>query len=311
MNPIAAILEHYPLMLLDGALATELERKGCNLADPLWSAKILLDQPELIGDVHLDYFKAGADCVITASYQATVQGLTAKGLTIEEALQVISSSVTIARDVRDKYWAEKSNRHNRPKPLVAASVGPYGAYLADGSEYRGNYNITGKELTEFHRSRLDVLIAARPDILACETIPCLDEALALAQLLQEYPKQHCWISFTAKDEHHTCNGELITECGKQLDTFDQVAAIGINCTAPQYVDSLIRQLKEVTAKPVIVYPNSGNQYEPQSKTWIKMADDVSFVDFAKSWNATGARIIGGCCRTTPADIKEIAAWAGR
>jgi homocysteine S-methyltransferase len=309
MNPITSILKHYPLLLLDGALATELESKGCNLADPLWSARVLLDRPELIAAVHLDYFMAGADCVITASYQATVQGLTAKGLTEAEALQVISSSVSIAKRVRDNFWQDNSNRHNRPKPLVAASVGPYGAYLADGSEYRGNYGLTKEELADFHRSRLDVLVAAQPDILACETIPCLEEALALADLLTEYPDQYCWISFTAKDDNQTCNDDAIMECGKRLNNFKQVAAIGINCTAPQYVASLISKLKSVTDKPIIVYPNSGDQYDPLSRKWIKNNAHSCFCDFAKSWYEQGARVIGGCCRTAPSDIKAIAGWA--
>ncbi len=308
MNPIESVLKHYPMLLLDGALATELENKGCNLADPLWSARILFDQPELIAAVHHDYFTAGADCVITASYQATVQGLTARGLTESEALRVISSSVTIAREVRDTFWKDITDRRNRPKPLVAASVGPYGAYLADGSEYRGNYGITRRELSDFHRSRLDVLIATQPDILACETIPCLDEALALAELLREYPNQFCWISFTAKDDSKTCNGDSILECGKQLNAFEQVAAIGINCTAPQYVGSLINKLRSVTDKPIIVYPNSGDQYEPLTKTWIKAESHACFSDLAKNWYEQGAKIIGGCCRTSPADIANIAGW---
>lgn len=308
MNPITTILQRYPLLLLDGALATELERKGCNLADPLWSARVLLEQPELIAAVHLDYLQAGADCVITASYQATVQGLTARGLTEAQAQQVITSSVTIAKKTRDTFWAEQANRHRRPKPLVAASVGPYGAYLADGSEYRGNYGLNREELMAFHRQRLDILVAAQPDILACETLPCLDEALGLAELLQQYPDIYCWICFTARDEEHTCNGDAIIECGKRLNDFKQVAAIGINCTAPQHIIGLINRLKRVTDKPIIVYPNSGDKYDPLTKTWVTDKGASGFSDFARRWHKEGAKIIGGCCRTSPADIREIAAW---
>ncbi len=309
MNPITSVLKHYPLLILDGALATELERKGCDLADPLWSARILLEQPKLIASVHSDYFMAGADCVITASYQATVQGLTARGLTEAAALKVISSAVTLAKEVRDTFWQDTTNRQNRPRPLVAASVGPYGAYLADGSEYHGNYGLCRKELSDFHRSRLDSLIAQQPDILAFETIPCLEEALALAELLTDYPGKYGWISFTARDDAYTCNGDSIIECGKKLNKFEQVAAIGINCTAPQYVASLINKLKNVTDKPIIVYPNSGDQYDPLTKTWVKNSHHTRFCDLAKCWYEQGARIIGGCCRTTPSDISAIARWA--
>lgn len=307
VNPIESVLSHYPFMTLDGAMATELERKGCNLADPLWSARVLLEQPELIASVHNDYFKAGADCVITASYQATIEGLRNKGLNQQQALQVISSSVSIAKEARDVFWQKQSEK-NRPEPLIAASVGPYGAYLADGSEYRGDYTLRHDSLMDFHRQRIEILIAAKPDILACETIPCLEEALALADLIKDYPNQYCWISFTAKDSHHTCNGEPIGECARQLDQYEQVAAIGINCTPPQYVESLINQIKEATTKPIIVYPNSGDSYDPLTKSWLHNNKDSDFSTMSKTWYQAGARIIGGCCRTTPDDIKSIAAW---
>ena len=158
MNPIASILDYYPVLVIDGALATELERRGCDLKDKLWSAKILLEQPEKIKQVHYDYFKAGADCAITASYQATVEGFSKRGLSEEQALTLIQKSVRLAVEARDEFWAEESSRMERAKPFVAASVGPYGAFLADGSEYRGNYGLTAKEMKDFHRPRMKTLI---------------------------------------------------------------------------------------------------------------------------------------------------------
>src|SRR5262245_60294194 len=185
-NPIASILDHHSALVIDGALATELERRGYDLKDDLWSAKILLEQPEAIQQLHFDYFTAGADCVITASYQATVEGFMKRGLNENEAIDLIQKSVKLAIDARDEFWADESNRIGRSKPFVAASVGPYGAFLADGSEYRGNYGLTEKELMDFHRPRMKALTEAGADLLACETIPCLIEAQALTKLLKEF-----------------------------------------------------------------------------------------------------------------------------
>src|SRR5436190_82939 len=176
MNPIENLLQKQPIAILDGALATELEARGCNLNDDLWSARILIEQPELIHQIHLDYFNAGADIAITASYQATIKGFARRGLSKEQSLALMQKSVKIAQEARDEFWSNENNRIGRVYPLIAASVGPYGAFLADGSEYRGDYNLTEGELIDFHRPRVEALIAAGADLLACETIPCLIEA---------------------------------------------------------------------------------------------------------------------------------------
>jgi homocysteine S-methyltransferase len=186
MNPIAPMLNRYPALVIDGALATELEHRGYNLKDELWSAKILLERPEAIKQLHYDYFKAGADCAITASYQATIEGFMKRGLNEEQAIDLIQKSVRLAIEARDEFWSEQSNRAGRSKPFVAASVGPYGAFLADGSEYRGNYGLTEEELADFHRRRMRALIEAGADMLACETIPSPIEARALVRLLGEF-----------------------------------------------------------------------------------------------------------------------------
>ena len=309
MNPIKKIINDFHIMILDGAFSTELERRGCNINDSLWSAKILMENPEIIGQVHYDYFAAGADCATTASYQATVDGFMKKGLSEEEAYKLIKLSVEIAVQQRDKFWAIEENRENRPKPLVAASVGPYGAYLADGSEYKGNYGLTVKQLVDFHYPRMKALVEAKPDVLACETIPCLDEAIAVARLLKKFPGMYAWISFSGKDETHINSGEEIEKCAAALDKFDQVAAIGINCTAPQYVNSLIGEIKKATNKPIIVYPNSGEEYDATLKEWHGNCCGASYGDSAKGWFKSGARLIGGCCRTNPKDIAAIASWA--
>ena len=192
---------------------------------------------------------------------------------------------------------------------MAASVGPYGAFLADGSEYRGDYSLNEDELRVFHRKRMKTLIDAAPDILACETIPCLVEAKALVNLLRESPQTYCWLSFSARDGLHINSGEEMKECARWLSTHEQVAAVGINCTAPEHVGSLIAEIRKGTDKPIIVYPNSGEQYDPKAKIWGGKSDGSSYGEYARKWFEQGAQLIGGCCRTTPQDIREIATWA--
>jgi homocysteine S-methyltransferase len=309
MNPIAAILQTHPIVILDGALATELERRGADLRDSLWSAKILFEVPALIRAVHLDYFLAGADCAITASYQATVDGFAGRGLSEAEALGLIQRSVQLAVEARDAFWANSAQRVGRPRPFVAASVGPYGAFLADGSEYRGDYGLSEEALIAFHRPRMAALVAAGADMIACETIPCLIEARALVRLLAEFSGVRAWMSFSARDEDRICHGERLADCVALLDDSRQVAAIGVNCSAPAFITGLIRAARSATSKPILVYPNSGEIYDAATYSWHGETSCDAFGEQARQWYAAGARIIGGCCRTTPAHIRALADWA--
>jgi len=252
----------------------------------------------------LDYFYAGADIAITASYQATLEGFARRGLTHAQALDLMKKSVLLARQARDEFWAAEENRAGRIYPLIAGSVGPYGAFLADGSEYRGNYGLSESALAEFHRPRVQALIAAGADVLACETIPCLVEAQALSKLLKEFPNAYAWFTFSAKDETHICNGERIADCAAWLNEIPQAAAIGINCTAPKYIPALIDEIKSKTSKPIIVYPNSGEEYDPDTNTWHGETSCDAFGLQAKTWAEHGAALVGGCCRTTPDHIRE-------
>lgn len=308
MNPIEKILKDFQIVILDGALATELEVRGCNINDTLWSAKVLAENPDVIKKVHYDYFVSGADCATTSSYQATIEGFSKKGYSREEAIELIKRSVYLAKEARDEFWEGFNEKETRPKPIIAASVGPYGAYLADGSEYRGNYNITDKELVDFHRPRIQALIEAGADVLACETIPCLIEAKAIVKLLEEFPGVYCWISFSAKNSSQISDGTTIAECAEFLDGYEQVAAVGINCTKPQYIDGLVDDIKKNSIKPVVVYPNSGEEYDAVTKTWHGSSSSSGFCEGAKIWYEHGASLIGGCCKTSPADIKAISNW---
>lgn len=301
---IEDIQKQKKILIVDGAMATELERMGCDIGDELWSAKILIQQPELIKKVHRSYFEAGADCGITASYQATIEGFLKKGYSEQEAENLIRLSVSLLREARDEWWQEEGKKQGRVYPLVCASVGPYGAYLADGSEYRGGYGLQKNQLKQFHKKRMELLWNAGADLFAVETIPELEEAYAVAELTQEMHAA-CWISFSCKNETQISDGTPIADCAKALESFDCVKAIGINCTAPQFVASLIRELKHNTTKPIIVYPNSGEEYDAVTKTWHGNKDGKTYTDFATEWIAAGATMIGGCCRTTPQNIQEI------
>jgi len=287
-------------VILDGAMATELESKGADLNHALWSAKLLTEDPELIKKVHLEYLLAGADVITTASYQASFEGFAKHGYSAEDAVKLmqLSSQIAFGAVAEAKKVIMRKN-----DPLVAASVGPYGASLADGSEYRGNYGVSIAHLKHFHRPRMKVLIDTGVDLMACETIPCLDEAIALKELLEEFAGTQAWISFSCKDDRHISSGELFADAVKLLAGARQVIAIGINCTAPQYIEALIKTGKANTVKPIIVYPNKGEVYDAVDKVWLpSMAHHVHFIDDAKVWYAAGSTIIGGCCRTTPHDI---------
>jgi len=301
-NPIQKWLDKHETILLDGALATELEARGADLKDPLWSAKILLEAPELIHQVHYDYFMAGSDIAISASYQATFQGFAQRGLDQQQAAALMGLSVQLACQARDEFWTDHQNRLDREYPLVAASIGPYGAYLADGSEYRGDYGITTEALIDFHRPRMAVLVESGPDLLACETIPCQQEAEALIQLLTEFPQQAAWLSFSCRDGSHVCHGELFTDCVALANKCSQVIAVGLNCTPPAYAESLLIQASQVTEKPLLVYPNSGETWHSEDHYWESNPDDGSMEDRFMTWHRAGARLIGGCCRTTPETI---------
>lgn len=302
-NPLTAILEKQPFVILDGAMATELEARGCNLADSLWSAKVLMENPELIREVHLDYYRAGAQVAITASYQATPAGFAARGLDEAQSRALIGKSVELARKAREAYLAENANAGVL---LVAGSVGPYGAYLADGSEYRGDYARSADEFTAFHRPRVEALLDAGADLLACETLPSFAEINALAALLTEYPRARAWFSFTLRDSEHLSDGTPLHEVVSVLSAYPQIVALGVNCIALENTTAALQHLHNLTALPLVVYPNSGEHYDAVTKTWHHHGEACeTLAGYLPQWTAAGAKLIGGCCRTTPKDIAEL------
>ncbi|RKT82495.1 homocysteine S-methyltransferase [Saccharopolyspora antimicrobica] len=279
--------------ILDGGLATELEARGHDLSDSLWSARLLADSPEEIVAAHAAFFRAGAEIATTASYQASFEGFAARGIERDEAAKLMHRSVELARLAGDV----EPGRHR----WVAASIGPYGAMLADGSEYRGRYGRTKRELRDFHRPRLEVLAESVPDVFALETVPDVDEAEALVDALDgvEVP---AWLSFTI-DGDRTRAGQPLAEAFAVADDA-AIIAVGVNCSAPEDVLPAIEIARATTEKPVVVYPNSGEVWDAQRRSWTGRAAPVA--DLARSWQAAGAQLIGGCCRVGPEDISAIA-----
>lgn len=292
---------NYPL-LLDGGLSNELESQGCDLNHKLWSAQLLESNPEAIILAHLAYLESGAQCIITASYQATLSGFMDLGYDQTSATALILKSVKLAEEARSRFM---SSHPHQSKPLIAASVGPYGAYLANGSEYRGDYHISDQDLNAFHKQRIILLDNSTADLLACETIPSFQEAKVLSEILEKI-KKPAWVSFSCKDGKHINDGTLISKCAAFFANHPKVFAIGVNCTSPQYVSELIKSIKKESGdKRIVVYPNSGAIYHAESKTWSGLSDTLACELMVKEWKDLGADIIGGCCGIGPQQIRAM------
>ena len=307
-SPFAPFLERQGWVLLDGGLATALEARGHTLDDPLWSARVLLESPDAVRDVHRAFLEAGADCIATVTYQATFQGFRSRGLTEAEAEEAFGLAVRLAVDARDDFWSEPGNRVDRLRPLVAASIGPYGAFLADGSEYRGDYGLGLEELVAFHRRRWTLLADSTVDLLACETIPSGVEARALLSLLGETPARWAWLSFQCRDEGHLADGTPLARVADLCAAHPRVAGVGVNCVPPGAVPGLLGALRagagsgETGGIPFVAYPNSGEVYDAKEKRWSPGGEAPDLAAAAPGWLRQGARVLGGCCRTGPEAI---------
>ena len=294
-------------LVIDGALASELEVRGNDLNHPLWSAKILEEDPMCIKQVHLDYYIAGADIAITASYQASTQGFAAHlGFDEKKAAALMKRSVRLARLASEEAYGQgvKADR----TLLVAGSVGPYGAFLADGSEYRGDYELTKPEFKAFHRDRIKALVEEDVDLLAIETMPQAVEIEAVLELLRdEFPSAIAWLTCTLKGAGHISDGTSVENVLAIVHKYrDNVLAFGANCIPSELVTPCFEQVKELTDLPLVCYPNSGEVWDAASKTWSdpNSTADTVFHNVQK-WRALGARLIGGCCRTGPKDVTAI------
>ncbi|MFI9008001.1 homocysteine S-methyltransferase [Actinosynnema sp. NPDC053489] len=285
-------------VVLDGGLSTALEAAGHDLSDELWSARLLLTDPDAVRAAHLAYFRAGAEVAITASYQATVEGFARRGLPAGRTAGLWRDSVTLARraaaEVPGPRW-------------VAGSVGPYGAMLADGSEYRGRYGVPPGALEEFHRPRIEVLAEAGADVLAVETIPDVLEAEAVLRVVAGSGVP-VWLSYSARGTR-TCAGQPLAEAFAVVRGVAEVVAVGVNCCDPADVDEAVAIAREVAGKPVVAYPNGGRRWDADAREWT---GEAAFEPSrAEGWVAGGARLVGGCCEVGPAAIAGLVAALDR
>ena len=290
------------IRVLDGGLASELEYQGAKIDTPLWSAQVLEDMPEKVAAVHRAYIEAGAQCIATCSYQVSRMGYIEVGLTAERADAALLRAVVIARSVASGFPSRRV--------LVAGSLGPYGAALHNGGEYHGNYDCSYADLVRFHSERIEVFARAstaqRPDLLAFETFPSLEEVRAVGEALRPWPAIPAWFSFSCRDQSHVSHGERVADCVALVASFPQTVAIGVNCVRPQWIPSLIAELRSASRLPVIVYPNSGEGWDAANRCWTGVSDPDDFGAKAADWFRAGAQIVGGCCRTRPAHIRQVA-----
>lgn len=290
------------LMVLDGGFGTELERRGGDVRGKLWSAEALLGAPRLVEEVHAAYLEAGSDCITTGSYQVSFEGFAEAGLPAADTIAALKASMALADAARNRFEQVSGRR-----ALVAASLGPYGAILHNGSEYHGRYGVSPRELEAFHRSRLEHLHDGPIDLIACETVPSLDEATAMLRAISCHPHLRAWMSFACADGRHTGSGDDIAVCARVAAECPQLAAIGVNCTAPAHVGELIGRLRAATTLPVVVYPNSGRTWDAGGRAWTGQSSIGDYGTLAHDWQRRGAGWIGGCCGTTPEDIARVRA----
>ncbi|KAJ2955570.1 hypothetical protein NQZ79_g8459 [Umbelopsis isabellina] len=295
---------------LDAGMATTLERSfKQDLSDYLWSAGCLQNNPDAIKGTHALHLKAGAEIITTCTYQASFQGFQRAGYSEQEAMTTMLKGVELANEAKKEC--------GKPNVRVALSIGPYGAMLANGAEYTGDYHgMTGRELEEFHRRRLNVFFSdGNPqngiDMILFETIPCYQEAQAIQQLLKhvKYPVP-VMVSFSCNSSHTVCHGEPISDCVALFNDMDQVIAVGVNCTKPRYISSLLQDIKSTAPnKTIIVYPDGGEEWDAEARSWVSgsQVGADAFGRMCKKWaDQFGPDIIiGGCCGTTQEHIASI------
>jgi homocysteine S-methyltransferase len=275
---------------LDGGLSTALELNGNKLSTSLWTGELIRTAPDEITKAHLDFINAGAEIIITSAYQLSYLGCGNRGWSELQTDEALHKSTQLAKDA-----VSKSGKDVK----VAASVGPYGAALADGSEYRGNYGVGKTALKDFHAKRIELLIASNPDYLALETMPDTQEVEVLLDLLSDCPIPY-WVSYSCKEGNQTNAGQSFASA---VDLAQSAMAVGVNCTAPELISGLLGSAS--SSIPYVVYPNSGRSWDAVAKEWIGTTE-VGFADsLVKEWIDLGAEIIGGCCGIGPKEIASL------
>lgn len=285
-------------LVLDGGLATQLEAQGEDLTSSVWSARVLADDPDAVLAAHRAFFAAGAQVATTASYQVSSRGFASVGMDSVAISRLLRRSVRLARqagdEVADETW-------------VAASVGPYGAALGDGSEYRGDYGLSVAQLRRWHRFGIQVLADVGPDVLALETVPCLAEAEALLEEVRGLSRP-AWLSMTCVGDR-TRAGESVAEAFAMAAEVDEVVAVGVNCLDPADTPRLVALATSISGKPAVAYPNAGERWDAASRRWT--GDRAVVAGYVDGWLDAGARLVGGCCRVGPTEITTIAGAVSR
>lgn len=289
---VPAGLIREPFTVVDGGLSTALEELGHHPDGALWTAQLVIDRPEVIVAAHRRFVDAGADVVISSSYQASIDGFVRAGLDRTAARAALASTTELAR--------------RSGAPFVAASVGPYGAYLADGSEYRGSYAASWDEVRAFHRERLEVLVDTGADVVAVETIPTVAEAEIVLDELDRLGSPAAWLTFTCRDGHTTCGGHAFADAVAAVQSSASLIAVGLNCTDPRYVTQLLTEARSATDLAFVAYPNHGRAWDAEAKCWVGDGDD-HVASRAGEWVALGARLIGGCCGVGADGVAALAA----
>lgn len=293
-DPLTSLMARHGIAIVDGGLATTLEARGADLSGSLWSARVLREAPHHVRDVHVEFLRAGADVLVTSSYQVSYEGFEAVGITAGETTELLLRSVALAR--------EAAELAERPDAVVAASIGPYGASLVDGSEYRGAYGVPVDALVDFHRRRLEVLTDAGPDMLAIETLPSAPELEALLGLLGELPGPPAWVTFTGRDQVRIGDGTPFAEVAERAASHERVVGVGLNCTDPSLVAPLLRTLASGPRDAhLVVYPNIGDRWDTRQGRWLPRERSID----PGMWRRLGADVIGGCCGTSPDDIRAL------
>ena len=286
-----------PFTVIDGGLSTALELLGADISGSLWTAQTVIDDPALLERAHRSFVEAGADIIATASYQCGTKQFEAIGLSSKEARDALASTTTIARRAVEG-----------TSVAVAASVGPFGASLANGSEYNGRYGVEWQQVEDYHREKLAILVDSGADLIAIETIPLADEALLIAEILEELGAPPAWFSFGFADETQTYGLDAVDKAVLSIAGYADLVAIGMNCTHPQYVDSLLASMGElVSGIPLIVYPNHGREWDAVARCWTGDSILISSVETVRRWVDLGARLIGGCCGVDPLGIADLVA----
>eukprot|EP00298_Acanthocystis_sp_HF-20_P008512 c17720_g1_i1.p1 GENE.c17720_g1_i1~~c17720_g1_i1.p1 ORF type:complete len:334 (-),score=118.56 c17720_g1_i1:39-1040(-) len=321
MDCLSILINQQGFCVIDGGLATLLELHGHNLKDELWSAKLLYENPQAIKNAHLEYLDSGADVIISSSYQASLKGFFKKGFSEDQSKTLLGLSAELILEARNEWWTKNQSKDpntQRIRPLVAISMGAFGASLADGSEFRGDYSATEEELVEYHSEKIELILNklknndTKPDLWAFETIPCLKELQAITKVLLKFPTLKAWISFSCKDGKSTCSGDSFEKCVEFACKIDQIVAVGVNCTSPEYISELADiglPFCKNENKNFIAYPNSGEKWDAEEKKWIHSENPQEDIDtFARNtelWYEKGVKAIGGCCQTNTTHINSI------